>query len=193
MRALKFVLPLLLASLLQSCSEPPSWNSSDITGMMPELNFSLTGADGKVVNANSLLGKPVLIFFGFTNCPHICPTTLTQLSVAMKKLGTQADKIQIALVSVDPARDTPEVMKSYTASFGPWFLGLTGSDEVLAALRKTYGVYAAMESADSYGSYNVMHTTAVFAFDARGRIRLLISDLTDIDAVVSDLKQLIDQ
>jgi protein SCO1/2 len=161
--------------------------------MMPDLEFNLTGPDGEPVDANSLRGKPVLLFFGFTNCPHICPTTLTQLSVVMKKLGARADEIQVAVISVDPARDTPAVMKSYTASFGPWFLGLTGSDEALTALRKTYGVYAAMESSDSKGSYNVMHTTAVFAFDARGRIRLLMSDLTDSDAVAADIKLLLDQ
>ena len=193
MRALKFALALLLTILLQSCNEQPGWHASDVTGMMPDLEFSLTGPDGEAVDANSLRGKPVLVFFGFTNCPHICPTTLTQLSVVMRKLGPRADELQIAVISVDPARDTPAVMKSYTASFGPWFLGLTGPDEPLAALRKTYGVYAAMESSDSKGSYNVMHTTAVFAFDARGRIRLLISDLADSDAVVSDIKLLIDQ
>jgi protein SCO1/2 len=192
MRALKFALTLLLATLLQSCGKPPDWHASDVTGMLPDLDFSLTGPDGEVVEAGSLRGKPVLMFFGFTNCPHICPTTMTQLSVLMKKLGPRADDIQLALVSVDPARDTPEVMKNYTASFGPWFLGLTGSEEALAAMQKTYGVYAAMESSDSKGSYNVMHTTAVFAFDARGRIRLLISDLGDVDAVVSDLIQLVD-
>ena len=193
MRTLKLILiPLLVASLL-SCSEPLNWHASDITGMMPDLEFSLTGPDGEEVDAKSLLGKPTLIFFGFTNCPHVCPTTLTQLSVVMKELGPQAGDIQVALVSVDPGRDIPEVMKSYTASFGPWLLGLTGTEEVLDALRKNYGVYAAMESSDSKGEYNVMHSTAIFAFDAQGRIRLLISDVTDSDAVVSDLKQLIDQ
>jgi len=193
MRALKLVLILFLVVLLLSCSEPRKWHASDITGMMPDLEFSLTGPDGEKVDAKSLLGKPILIFFGFTNCPHVCPTTLTQLSVVVKKLGPQAGDIQVALVSVDPGRDTPEVMKSYTASFGPWLLGLTGTEEALDALRQNYGVYAAMESSDDKGEYNVMHSTAIFAFDAEGRVRLLISDVTDSDAVVSDLKQLTDQ
>ena len=109
-----------------------------------------------------------------------------------KKLEADADNIQVVLVSVDPERDTPAVMKSYTASFGPWLLGLTGSEDALTKLRESYGVCAAMESSDSKGTYNVMHSTAVFAFDARGRARLLISDVNDVDAVVSDLKQLID-
>lgn len=193
MHTLKLVLPLLLALLLQSCSEPPNWHASDITGKMPDLEFSLTGPDGEVVEAGSLLGKPALIFFGFTNCPDVCPTTLTQLSVVNTKLGPQANDIQVVLVSVDPGRDTPEVMKNYTASFGPWLLGLTGTEDTLAAFRKTYGVYAAMESSESKGIYNVMHSTVIFAFDAKGRARLLISDLTDTEAVAADIKQLIDQ
>ena len=192
MRTMKLVLTLIFAIFLQSCSEPHHWHASDVTGMMPDLEFNLTGPDGEAVTAQSLKGKPLLLFFGFTNCPHICPTTLTRLSMVMKKLGTQADDIQIALVSVDPDRDTPEVMKIYTASFGPWLLGLTGTEQALTRLRKSYGVYAAMESSDSEGTYNVMHSTAIFAFDTTGRIRLLISDVDDIDAVVSDLKQLID-
>jgi protein SCO1/2 len=188
------LIPVLLLSLMiQSCSEPLSWNATDISGMMPDLEFSLTGPDGKDVDAATLHGKAVLIFFGFTSCPDVCPTTLTKLKLAMKTLGASADGIQVVLVSVDPDRDTPEVMKRYSASFGPWLLGLTGSDEALTTLREAYGVYAAMESSDAKGSYNIMHSAAVFAFDAEGHARLLISDLSDNAAVVADLQQLIDQ
>lgn len=191
MHTLKMTFFLLTLLLLQACSEPANWYGSDVTGMMPDLEFKLTGPDSEQVDAKSLRGKPVLVFFGFTSCPDVCPTTLTQLSVARKKLGSQADDIQILLVSVDPGRDTPEVMKKYTASFGPWLLGLTGPEEDLESLRKAYGVYAAMESSDEKGAYNVMHSAAVFGFDAKGKARLLISDVTDSDAVASDLKNLI--
>jgi protein SCO1/2 len=191
MNTLKITFYLLVFLLLQACNEPVNWYGSEVTGMMPDLEFTLTGPDGEQVDAKSLRGKPVLVFFGFTSCPDVCPTTLTQLSVARKKLGAQADDVQILLVSVDPDRDTPEVMKQYTASFGPWLLGLTGPEKDLDALRKVYGVYAAMESSDEKGAYNVMHSAAVFGFDAKGRARLLISDVTDSEAVVSDLKNLI--
>jgi protein SCO1/2 len=191
MNTLKITFYLLVFLLLQACNEPVNWYGSEVTGMMPDLEFTLTGPDGEQVDAKSLQGKPVLVFFGFTSCPDVCPTTLTQLSVARKKLGAQADDVQILLVSVDPDRDTPEVMKQYTASFGPWLLGLTGPEKDLEALRKAYGVYAAMESSDEKGAYNVMHSAAVFGFDAKGRARLLISDVTDSEAVVSDLKNLI--
>jgi protein SCO1/2 len=193
MRVFNLVLTLLFAILLISCNKPVNWHASDISGMMPDLEFTLTGPDGNAFNASSLQGKPALIFFGFTSCPDVCPTTLTQLSVVMKNLGTRANDIQVVLVSVDPDRDTPEVMRTYTASFGPWLLGLTGAEQPLTQLRETYGVYAAMESSDNKGTYNVMHSAAIFVFDAKGRARLLISDVHDTDAVVSDLKQLIDQ
>lgn len=192
MRVLKLSLLLLIIFLLQSCSKPVTWQGSDIKGMLPDLEFSLVGPDGGIVDAGSLRGKPVAVFFGFTSCPDVCPTTLTQLSVVMNKLGPQADQIRVLLISVDPDRDTPEVMKRYTASFGPWFLGLTGSHDALESLRKAYGVYAAMESSDSEGTYNVMHSAAIFAFDAQGRARVLISDVSDSDAVTSDFLQLID-
>ena len=192
MRTLKITLFLIVSILLQSCNKPPSWHGSDVTGMLPDLEFTLTGPDNEQVDAKSLRGKPLLVFFGFTSCPDVCPTTLTQLSVVMKKLGPDSDGIRTLLVSVDPDRDTPEVMKKYTASFGPWLLGLTGPEDKLEALRKSYGVYAAMESSDSKGAYNVMHSAAVFAFDADGHARLLISDVSSVDNVAADIQQLID-
>ena len=192
MRALNFALILLFVISLQSCKQPLNWNASNISGVVPNLEFVLTGPDGEPVEASSLQGKPLLLFFGFTNCHNVCPTTLTRLSVLIKQLGSEADDIRVVLVSVDPDRDTPAVMKRYTASFGPWLLGLTGPEKDLDRLRETYGVYAAMESSDSKGTYNVMHSSVVFAFDANGRARLLISDLGDSDAIVSDLRQLID-
>lgn len=192
MSALKSALTLLFVILLQSCHQPLHWNASDVSAALPDLEFALLGPDAELIDASSLQGRPVLLFFGFTNCPTVCPTTLTRLSVLMKQLGSDANNIQVVFVSVDPERDTVEVMQRYTASFGPWLLGLTGPEETLGRLRESYGVYAAMESSDSKGSYNVMHSTVIFAFDAKGRARLLISDLDDGDAFVSDIKQLID-
>ena len=119
MQPLKLTLMLLLVGLLQSCQKAPEWQATDITGMLPDLAFSLTGPDGSELDASALLGKPALIFFGFTSCPDVCPTTLTQLSVIMSKLGPKADKIQVVLVTVDPGRDTPDVMQKYTASPSP--------------------------------------------------------------------------
>ena len=111
MRALKFALALLLTILLQSCNEQPGWHASDVTGMMPDLEFSLTGPDGEAVDANSLRGKPVLVFFGFTNCPHICPTTLTQLPpyhVWASMVGQNGDKIPPFSMRIKPPLEASE-------------------------------------------------------------------------------------
>jgi len=179
----------LLASLLLSCGKTPAWHATDISGALPDLEFSLVGTDGQTVTSSQFLGRPVLVFFGFTNCPHICPTTLAKLDMVMDKMGAQASELQVLLVTVDPDRDTPEVMGKFTASFGPWLTGLTGKEERLKALRESYGVYAAMESSPDKGEYNVMHTTAVFVFDAQGRARLLMSDVSASDFVVEDLRR----
>jgi protein SCO1/2 len=193
LRTLKFLPPLLFCLLALSCKQPVDWHGNDIGGVMPDLEFTLVGSDGVMIDAQSLRGKPVILFFGFTNCPDVCPTTLAQLAIARDKLGSLANNIRIVLVSVDPDRDTPEAMQRYTTSFGPWLLGLTGPEKTLERLRKSYGVYAAMESSGQQGSYNVMHSTAVFGFDAKGHARVLITDTADIDAVASDLDKLINE
>ena len=193
MQTLKALSIVLLASLLLTCCKTPVWHATDISGALPDLEFSLVGTDGQTVKSSHFLGKPVLVFFGFTNCPHICPMTLTRLSVVVDKMGAQAEDIQVLLVTVDPDRDTPEVMREFTGSFGPWLTGLTGTEEALKALRESYGVYAAMESSPDKGEYNVMHTTAIFVFDAQGRARLLMSDISNRDFVVADLKRLLDE
>jgi protein SCO1/2 len=191
MHLYKFAAIFLLAILLHSCGKAPEWNYTDISGRMPDLDFNLRSPAGPL-DAASLRGRPVLVFFGFTNCPHVCPMTLTAVSMARKELGDLADEMQVLLITVDPERDTPEALQAFTASFGPWLTGLTGSEEDLAALRQAYGVYAAMESSEEMGNYNVMHTTALFAFDAQGRARLLITDATDIEAIAADLRRLIE-
>jgi protein SCO1/2 len=192
MRTLNITLILALGLLAGACRQSPQWYGSDVTGTMPDLAFTLTGTDGRPVTATDLRGEPVLLFFGFTHCPDVCPTTLAQLKAAMQALGPDSNKIRVAFVTVDPERDTAAVMRRYTAAFGPWLIGLTGSDEALARLRKTYGVYASMEPGDGSDGYNIMHTPIVFVFDAKGRIRLLIKDTSNTDAVVSDIRNLLD-
>ncbi len=193
MRILKPLKLMFLCLLLQACKQPVDWHANDITGLMPDLVFSLAGPLGEQIDANTLHGKLVVLFFGFTHCPDTCPTTLTQLSVIRKNLGVQADGVHFVLVSVDPERDTPAIMQRYSASFGPWLLGLTGTEAALKKLRDAYGVYAAMESSTSKGNYNVMHSTAVFVFDTHGKARLLMTDIQATDTVVADLRNLIEQ
>jgi protein SCO1/2 len=182
---------LLCCLLAVACSEPQPWYNTEVTGALPDLAFRLTGESGETVDAQAFRGQTTLLFFGFTNCPGACPATLGRLSVALDQMGDAAQQVQVLLVSVDPARDTPEAMREYTARFGPWLHGLTGPEADLRALNQAYKVDFSALGAGDDDDYDVIHSNAVFAFDARGRCRLLIRDTANLDAVVSDLQRLV--
>jgi protein SCO1/2 len=179
--------------MVLSCGQPPAWNGTDVSGVFPDLEFELTDSNGQTINASAFHGKTTLLFFGFTNCPGICPATLGQISVALTELGESADQVQVLLVSVDPDRDTPEAMKAYTARFGPWLHGLTGEEADLKAMNNSFMVDFMAQKADEKGNYDVVHSSRVFAFDSLGRCRLLLSDTSETSAVVSDLNRLIQE
>lgn len=179
--------------MLFSCGQPPAWNGTDVSGVFPDLEFELIDSNGQAVNASAFQGKTTLLFFGFTNCPGICPATLGQISVALTELGEPADQVQVLLVSVDPDRDTPEALKTYTARFGPWLHGLTGEKAALKAMNNSFKVDFMAQKADGKGNYDVVHSSRVFAFDSFGKCRLLLPDTKETSAVVSDLKRLVDE
>jgi len=172
-----------------SISQP--WNLLNITGHMPPLQFTLMRDDGQTVTQKDYLGKPVLLYFGYTNCPDVCPTTLADLATALRQLGPVADQVRVLFVSVDPARDTPAVLKSYTNAFGPWFVGMTGSQEQLVTLTKRYRVAYRLGKPDAKGEYAVYHSSAVFIFDRQGKARLLTSLSDKPDVIATDLKRLL--
>jgi protein SCO1/2 len=177
---------------LAACSGRVEWRGTDVTGTLPDLAFELLGSDGETVRAEVFRGHATLMYFGFTSCPDACPTTLRQIGVALEALGPgTADEIQVLLVSVDPGRDTPQAMKRYTESFGPWLHGLTGSERKLRALNHAYKVDFLAQEPDLAGRYDVMHSNRVFGFDAEGRCRVLLPDTADTEATVADLKQLL--
>ncbi|PRY71766.1 SCO family protein [Halomonas ventosae] len=186
----KWVVPVLVSLWLTGCGER-EWQTKDISGLMPVLEFTLTDEKGNTVNAESFRGKPTLLFFGFTHCPDVCPTTLARLGTAIKRLDdeTQED-MQVLFVSVDPARDDPETLKEYTDAFGPQFVGLTGDKQALDALTHRYRVTYGYGEEDDNGNYIVSHSSAVFAFNDQGEARLLIRDSDPMDAVVADLERL---
>jgi protein SCO1 len=172
-----------------SASKP--WHLLNITGHMPPLQFTLTRDDGQTVTQKDYLGKPVILYFGYTHCPDVCPTTLADLATTLRELGVAADQVRVLFVSVDPARDTPKVLKSYANAFGPWFVGLTGSQEQLTALTKRYRVAYRLGKPDAGGNYAVFHSSAVFIFDRQGNARLLTSLSDKPDVIASDLKRLL--
>jgi protein SCO1 len=129
--------------------------------------FDLVTHDGKRFTHDNLLGKPAAIFFGFTHCPDVCPTTLFEMTQAMQTLGTEADRFNTVFVTVDPERDTQELLKTYLSSFDPRIIGLTGAPAAIEAVIKAYRVYARKVPLDG-GGYNMDHTASVLLFDARG-------------------------
>ncbi|WP_253742612.1 SCO family protein [Halomonas sp. THAF12] len=175
---------------LAGCSEP-SWQTKDISGLMPPLAFELVDENGNDINADQFLGKSTLLFFGFTHCPDVCPTTLARLDAATQRMDESArDDIQVLFVSVDPRRDDAETLREYTDAFGPQFIGLTGDKAALDELTRRYRVTYGYGEEDSNGNYDVSHSSAVFAFDDQGEVRLLIRDSDPMDAVVADLERL---
>ncbi|GLZ87445.1 SCO1/SenC family protein [Metapseudomonas resinovorans] len=186
----QWLLLLLTALLLTGCGEP-SWHSKDISGSMPALEFKLTDENGRQVSAKDYLGKPTLLFFGFTHCPDVCPSTLAYLAAVSKQLDGEArEDLQVLFVSVDPARDDPQALRSYTDAFGPQFIGLTGDKAALDALTRRYYSLYEYGAKDAAGNYDVMHSTAVFAFNRKGEARFLFREGDPVDAVTADLRHL---
>ncbi len=181
-----------LVLLLAACQGEQPWMTSNITGAMPDLSFSLTDANhNKPVTAEEYQGKVVMLFFGFTHCPNVCPTTLLQLQKALSMMGEQAKQVQVLFVTVDPERDSQQALKRYTENFGSQTIGLYGDAEQLEQLAKTYGVSKERQQVDTGGNYDISHGSAVYVFDHTGTIRLLVRANDPVEAIASDLKRLV--
>lgn len=179
------------ALVLSGCTpSTPTFQNTDITGADFGKNFTLTDHTGKTRSLSDYQGKVVLIFFGFTQCPDVCPTTLAELSEVMKKLGSGADRVQVLFITVDPERDTQTVLGQYVPAFDPRFVGLTGSVEQIAAVAKDFKAFYQKVPTPN-GSYTVDHFSGMYAFDATGRIRLFIRYRAPMDSVVADVKTLL--
>ncbi|MAX32859.1 MAG: cytochrome c oxidase assembly protein [Halomonadaceae bacterium] len=187
---LKWLFPFLLSVLLAGC-EDPNWHTSDISDIMPDLDLSLMDENGQQVEEDAYTGKTTLLYFGYTHCPDVCPTTLARMTAAIKKLDESArDDIQVLFVSVDPERDTPARLRQYTDVFGPQFIGLTGSTEQLDELTNRYRVSYSYGDKDANGNYDVSHSSGIFVFNEQGDARLLMRNSDPIPSMVSDLKRL---
>ena len=189
------VLGILSVLAVTACSEPDyKWSLYDVSGHLPDLEFSLKGAGNQTVTQASLKNKTVLVFFGYASCPDICPTTMAQLTEVMTKLGDDAQDVRILFISVDPHRDTPDMLQAYVDAFNKNAVGLTGSEKEVAALAKRYRIAYQIEKpkpGDSAEIYDVTHSRGVFIFDRFGKARLLASDTEAIDTVTADLRRLI--
>ena len=182
---------------LAGCSERSAdWNLYNVTGHLPKLDFALQAAGDKTVTHEALLGKTVMVYFGYASCPDICPTTMAQLTEVIKKLGEKGENVRILFVSVDPHRDTPDILQAYVNGFNANAIGLTGSERTIARLAKRYRIAYQIDRprpGDDPNVYNVTHSEGIYIFDNKGRARLLASNAEDTDAFTADMRQLIDQ
>ena len=176
---------------LSGHSAAPAFHSTDITGAEFARQFTLPDADGKVHSLADWKGKAVVVFFGYTQCPDFCPTTLAQLAAIRKSLGAEGDRVQVVFITVDPERDTPAVLKAYVSNFGPGVIGLRGTPEQIAQVAREFKVFYAKVPGAAPGSYTVDHSAASYVFDPEGRVRLYVQYGADSKAVASDLKLLL--
>jgi len=133
----------------------------------------------------------VVLFFGYTHCPDVCPTTLGELGITLKRLGADASKVQVLFVTLDPARDTAAVLAQYVPSFNPTFLGLTGSEEEIAQVAKSFKVFYKKQESSSKAGYTMDHSANTFVIDPQGRLRLLFGFGTGAAPLVHDIQQLL--
>jgi len=186
---LAFALAILLTACWRGEVRP---GASDITGVMPHLTFTMTRAnDGATVTGDSYRGKVVLLYFGYTHCPDVCPTTLANLATVLEKLGSRATDVRVLFVSVDPARDTLPVLKAYVSTFAPQIDGLRGADDQIAALARRYRVLYAVTRESGSREPKVMHSDSTFFFDRNGRARLVTTDTRDARAIQADVERLL--
>ncbi|EKF73906.1 hypothetical protein A11A3_11132 [Alcanivorax hongdengensis A-11-3] len=189
MKSLLLIACVMLISACQQASV--TFHGKNITGIMPDLAFSLTGEDGQPVTAKAMTGKTVLLFFGYTHCPDYCPTTLMALSQALKALPEKTRRqVQVLFVSVDPKRDTPALLKQYTAYFSDQVMGLTGSHEQLDAITKRYRTAYGYGEPDADGNYSVSHGLAIYGFDSQGRVHLMMRNDERVARMAEDIATL---
>lgn len=187
---LSSVLLAVLLIVLTGC-QPYQYHGLYLDSPTQATDFTLTSQTGDPVSLSDLRGKLVLLYFGYTFCPDVCPTTLSTLNQALELMGKKADDVQVVMVSVDPERDTPEVLANYLSNFNPSFMGLTGTHDQIASAATGLGVFFEQHEGSAATGYLVDHTASVMALDQQGRLRLVIPFETSAEDIASDLTQLL--
>lgn len=191
-RFFRFLTIAFAALLISACGqEKIDFLGSDITGSGIGKDLEITDTNGKLITTNDLKGKVSLIFFGFTQCPDVCPTALYQLAQAVESLGNDANKVQVLMVSVDPDRDTPEILSQYVAAFDSEFKGLVGSHEQLQKTARSFKVFYQKAPGSTPEHYTMDHSASFYVFDNSAKIRVLIPGSAPADEIASDIKKLI--
>jgi protein SCO1/2 len=172
-------------------ADAPKFRSSDVTGAGFGRDFALTDHAGKPRALADFRGKVVVLFFGYTQCPDVCPTTLAALSQAMKTLGPDAANVQVLFVTVDPDRDSAELLANYVTAFDPAFVGLRGDAEATARTAKEFKILYQKQPGRTADSYTVDHSAGTFVFDPRGRLRLYVGNGQGADVLAHDIRELL--
>ena len=167
------------------------FKSIDITGSTLPAQVALDDHNGRPRTLADFRGKVVLVNFGFTQCPDVCPTTLAELAGVVKRLGADGSRVQVLFVTVDPKRDTAELLRQYVAAFHPDFLGMRGDEAATTRTTKSFGVYAAIQEGRTPESYTVNHSAQSFVFDPQGRLRLMVPPTLPAEALAADLRLLL--
>lgn len=188
---LLFLLAAVVATLLAACGEPVKFNAADVSGVDWGKDFALTDHTGKPRRLADYRGKAVLLFFGYTQCPDVCPTTLAGMRDAMKLLGTDAERVQVLFVTLDPTRDSLQLLAQYVPWFHPSFVGLWGDEATIAAQAKEFKVFYVKQPGKEPGSYSIDHSAGSYAFDPQGKLRLAIRHGETPEHIAADLKLLL--
>lgn len=182
----------MVAGILSACMRKgPEFTGVDITGAEYARDFALKDHLGRDRTIKDFKGKIVTVFFGFTQCPEVCPTTMAEMSQVRKLLGSDGNKLQVLFITVDPERDSPEIMKAYMTNFDPDFLALLPTPQQLVAVAKEFKVFYKRVEGGSPGRYTMDHTAGTYVFDTNGRIRLFSRYGSGAEVVARDLRQLI--
>ena len=189
----------LFATTLVACTDakdaPPkaTFNAVDMTGADYAKDFALSDADGKQRTLADFKGKVVVLFFGYAQCPDVCPTTMVEMAQVKQQLGADGDKLQVVFVTVDPERDNATVMKAYANAFDPSFIALIPTPEQLAAMAKDFKFYYKKVDGTTPTSYTMDHSAASYVYDTQGRLRLYARYGAGVAPMVADVKTLIAQ
>jgi protein SCO1/2 len=182
-----------LGSSSSSSSPAVTFRGTDITGVDYARTLALPDVNGQPRTLGDFKGKVTVVFFGYTQCPDVCPTTMTELAQVKKSLGADGDKLQAVFVTIDPERDTPEILKSYMASFDPSFVALRGTPEQTQAAAKEFKVYFAKVPGKTEGSYTMDHSAGAFVLDTKGNARLFERYGAGAEGLTADVKALLAQ